>query len=97
MLRKPLAMLVASAMVLSSGAFAAPDAGQQPPTNTAKNEAPLSPGGAAGIEKAQADDDTALYIIGGVILLGGVLALLLVNNGHHSGQSGNTPSTPSTH
>ena len=86
MVRKPLAVLVASAMVLSSGAFAASDANQQAPANanTAKNEAPLPPGGAAGIEKAQLDDNTTLYIIGGLVVIGGILAIALSNNGHSS-------------
>jgi hypothetical protein len=82
MSRKLTALLVSSALVLANISTSAWSAGSEPlqtPTvqSAANNQAPLPPGGAAGIKEAQGFEDSPWLGIGIVVALfvGGVLLL----------------------
>jgi hypothetical protein len=88
MVRKMVALLVSSA-VLVGGINAALAQGASPqPAGTAVstnakadgNSTPLPPGGAAGIRQAQGGGDTVWHIIGLGFLGGVVLAMIFVGN-----------------
>jgi hypothetical protein len=88
MVRKMVALLVSSAVLLGSmnAAFAqggAAQLGNAPASTTAKidrNSTPLPPGGAAGIRQAQGNGETIWTIIGLGFLGGVVLAMIFVGN-----------------
>lgn len=88
MRRKP--AIILSACVMASIATAASAADQSRTT-----QAPLAPGGAAGIQKAEMTaPSTAVWIAGGAIVVAGV-ALAVSGNGNGHGPS--TTSTTGTH
>ena len=96
MFHKPLGVLVSIALVLSSisvSAQTAPPKQDQTAAATSadasKNQSPLPPGGAAGVQEAQGLGTNELLIIGGVILVGVLVAVLLSQSNSES-----TPSTP---
>ena len=89
MSRKMMAVLVSAALAFSSISTSAWSAGE--PTkqttqtsvatkNQAKNQAPLPPGGAAGIKQAQGEGDNSALILGGLIVGSILLAILLTND-----------------
>ena len=88
MVRKMVALLVSSAVLIGGmNAALAQGASPQPAgtavSTTAKaggNSTPLPPGGAAGIRQAQGGGDTVWHIIGLGFLGGVVLAMILVGN-----------------
>ena len=83
MKRSHISLLVSAAMVIAPLPAMSADTG------------PLAPGAAAGVKKAQADDDVPLLWLvgaGAVIALG---ALALSNNSNNN-SSPSTPSTPTT-
>jgi len=98
MFRKPVGVLVAIVLVLSSvttGVSAQTAPAKPDPTvatkadDTSKNQPPLPAGGPAGLQQAQGSDFNELLIIGGVIVVGILLAVLLSQS-----NSDSTPSTP---
>ena len=88
MVRKMVALLVSSAVLLGSmnAAFAqsgAAQSGNARASTTARidrNATPLPPGGAAGIRQAQGTSETVWTIIGLGFLGGVVLAMIFVGN-----------------
>ncbi|HEY8950412.1 MAG TPA: hypothetical protein VIM56_16120 [Rhizomicrobium sp.] len=89
MRRKP--AIILSACVLASIATSASAADQQSSTT----QAPLAPGGAAGIHKAEMTaPSTAVWVAGGAIVVAGI-ALAVSGNGNGHGPS--TTSTTGTH
>ena len=93
MMRKVLALLVSSTMVLgmNAGAWA-----QSPPTEQGKsvaakpggNPMPLTPGGAAGIKQAQGTGERIWNIVGIAFIVGVAVAMIVVD--------GDDPEAPST-
>jgi len=94
MSRKSLALVVSTALVLSSisGAYAQPAPAKPDQTiaastsNAQANTAsPLPPGGAAGIQEAQGLTGNDYLLIGlGVVLIGALIAVALSNNNSSS-------------
>ena len=87
MLTKTSIAMIAGALALSfsttswaAGASALPERTAQQPAS----QAPLAPGGAAGVSRAQDFTDHPLFVAGGLAILGTGVALLVSNNGHSS-------------
>ena len=90
MVRKMVALLVSSAVLIGGMNAALAQGASAQPANTAisatpnakadGNSAPLPPGGAAGIRQAQGGGDTVWHIIGLGFLGGVVLAMIFVGN-----------------
>jgi len=87
--RKLVALAVASTIVLASiGAGAQPIAASE--QAHAKNEAPLKPAGAAGIQKAQGIADVDVWFISGLIVASIVAAILLADDDDSSNSTHST-------
>ena len=88
MVRKMVALLVSSAVLVGSMNAALAQGASPQPAGTAvstnakadRNSTPLPPGGAAGIRQAQGGGDTVWHIIGLGFLGGVVLAMIFVGN-----------------
>jgi hypothetical protein len=77
------AALLATTMIVSS-AFAATD-----------SVGPLTPGKPAGVQKAQMDDKTLLWVIGAGLVIGGIV-LVASGSGNSSTPTGSSSSSSST-
>ncbi len=86
MVRKMVALLVSSAVLIGGMNAALAQGASAQPASTAisakadSNSTPLPPGGAAGIRQAQGGGDTVWNIIGLGFLGGVVLAMIFVGN-----------------
>jgi hypothetical protein len=86
MIRKMVALLVSSAVLVGSmNAALAQAASSQPASTTSStvqngNSTPLPAGGAAGIRQAQGGGETAWHIVGLGFLGGVILAMIFVGN-----------------
>ena len=86
MIRKMVALLVSSAVLVGSmNAALAQGVSSKPESTTVStaqngNSTPLPPGGAAGIREAQGGGETVWHIIGLGFLGGVVLAMIFVGN-----------------
>lgn len=84
-MRSLTAAFVAACLCATSALAAAP-------TPTAS---PLAPGKAAGVRKAQADDNTVLYLLGAGIVIGGIILVATgTGNGTPTGTSSSSSSNP---
>lgn len=94
MSKKLVAILLASALTAGQAFAANTDASS---AQKAPAQGPLAPGAAAGVKQAQDmhfDEETGLWVLGGVALVGGVI-LLSQSNNNNGGKSGSsTPTTP---
>jgi len=72
----------------SSVAFAAPAL----PTATATQQGALAPGQAAGVKTAQSwmADNTALIVLGAVVVIGGIALIASNGNSHHASSATST-------
>ena len=77
------AALLATTMIVSS-AFAATD-----------TVGPLTPGKPAGVQKAQMDDSTLLWIVGAGLVIGGIV-LVASGSGNSSTPAGSSSSSSSS-
>jgi len=98
-MKKPILSLIlgASVLLMPAFAFAADNSPGQSPASSA-GVAPLAPGGAAGITKAQGSGatNTALLVGGGVIVAGGLALALSNHSGSHAPGTTTTGTTGTT-
>ena len=100
MIRKMVALLVSSAVLVGGMNAALAQGAAREPANTTitpapsvrtdANSTPLPPGGAAGIRQAQGGGETAWHIVGLGFLGGVVLAMIFVGNDEDENE---TPTT----
>ena len=80
---KAIGPVLLAASLVASGAFAAE-----------RSIAPLTPGKPAGVQKAQAQTQTLLWVLGGGLVIGGIA--LVAGNGGGQTPAGSTSSSTST-
>jgi hypothetical protein len=97
MFTKSAVIAVATVLTFSSPGWAADNASTPAPSPVPAT-APLAPGQAAGVKRAEDTvTDNTLLTIGGLAILGTGIALIVSNNGNHSTLSTSTTSTTGTH
>src|ERR1700743_1228329 len=93
MFTKSAIVTVATVLAFSSPSWAG-DSFTPESASSKTSSAPLAPGQAAGIKRAEdTATDNTLLAIGGLAVLGTGIALLVSNNGNHSGSTTTTTTT----